>query len=123
MNRIIHVKITSDDPRKITDFYRQAFNWKVTKFPDPPDGWRMESGRGPGVNCSVYRSDDSPMDRHLSIAISVDSIEDVSRRIRDLGGKLMHDIINAFGNRYLYCQDPDGNIICLVEFGEESAGE
>jgi predicted enzyme related to lactoylglutathione lyase len=120
MNRIIHVKITSDDPVRITEFYRDAFNWKVTKFPQPPDGWRMDSGRGPGVNCSVYRSDDSPMDRHLSIAISVDSIDEVSERIRKAGGRVMYDVIPAFGNRYLYCQDPDGNIICLVEFGSES---
>ncbi|MBN2586231.1 MAG: VOC family protein [Candidatus Fermentibacteraceae bacterium] len=117
MNRIIHVKITSDEPGRITEFYRQAFNWKVTKFPDPPDGWRMESGKGPGINSSVYRSDDSPMDRHLSIAISVDSIDEVAERISEAGGRIMHDRISAFGNCYLYCQDPDGNVICLVEFG------
>lgn len=117
MNRVIHVKITSDEPVRVTEFYRRAFNWQVTKFPDPPDGWRMDSGKGPGVNCSVYRSSDSPMDRHLSIAISVDSIEEVSKRITAAGGRIMHDRINAFGNSYLYCKDPDGNIICLVEFG------
>lgn len=38
MNRVIHVKITSDEPGRVTEFYRRAFNWKVTKFPDPPDG-------------------------------------------------------------------------------------
>ena len=117
MNRIIHVKITSDEPDRITEFYREAFNWRVNKFPDPPDGWRMDSGKGPGVNCSVYHSEDSPIDRQISLAISVPSIEEVSKRIIGAGGRIMHDKINAFGNRYLYCQDPDGNIICLVEFG------
>lgn len=118
MNRIIHVKITSDDPKKITSFYKEAFNWRVTQFPDPPDGWRMDSGKGPGVNCSVYRSEDSPLDRHLSIAVSVGDIDEVSRRIVEAGGKEMHEKIRAFGNVYKYCQDPDGNVICLVQFGQ-----
>ncbi len=116
MNRIIHVKITSEEPHKITDFYREAFDWKVSKLPDPPDGWRMDSGKGVGVNSSVYRSEDSPMARHLSIAISVSSIEEVSGRIKRAGGRVMHGTIHAFGNKYLYCKDPDGNVICLVEF-------
>lgn len=117
MNRIIHVKITSDKPDRITEFYKESFNWSVSKFPEPPDGWRMNSGQGNGVNCSVYHSEDSPLDRHLSIAVSVQSIEEVAGRITAAGGKIMHDKIAAFGNEYLYCQDPDGNVICLVEFG------
>lgn len=117
MNRIIHVKITSDEPDRITEFYRKAFNWGITKFPDPPDGWRMDSGSGPGVNSSVYRSEDSPLDRHISIAVSVSSIAEVAEMITEAGGKIMHDKINAFSNSYLYCQDPDGNVICLVQFG------
>lgn len=117
MNRIIHVKITSDDPDRITDFYSRAFEWDITKFPDPPDGWRMDSGSGPGVNCSVYRSSDSQMDRHLSIAISVSSIDEVAARVVEAGGRIIHDRIRAFGNTYLYCRDPDGNVICLVQFG------
>ncbi|MCD4700916.1 MAG: VOC family protein [Candidatus Aegiribacteria sp.] len=117
MNRIIHVKITSDKPEIITDFYQEVFNWRISKFPEPPDGWRMDSGKGTGVNSSVYRSEDSPMDRHLSIAVSVPSIEEVAARITEAGGKIMHDNIRAFGNKYLYCKDPDGNVICLVEFG------
>lgn len=117
MNRIIHVKITSDEPDKITEFYREAFDWEINKFPDPPDGWRMDSGKGPGVNSSVYRSDDSPLDRHISIAISVPSIDEVAEKLIKAGGRIMHNRINAFGNSYLYCQDPDGNVICLVQFG------
>ncbi|OPL18539.1 MAG: hypothetical protein AVO35_04195 [Candidatus Aegiribacteria sp. MLS_C] len=117
MNRIIHVKMTSDEPDRITEFYRRTFDWKVTKFPDPPDGWRLDSGQGPGINCSVYRSSDSPMDRHISLAISVDSIEEVAARVQEAGGRIIHDRIRAFGNTYLYCRDPDGNIICLVQFG------
>lgn len=117
MNRIIHVKITSDKPDKITEFYREAFGWGISKFPNPPDGWRMDSGKGSGVNCSVYRSEDSPLDRNISIAISVPSIDLVARKITEAGGRVMYDKIHAFGNSYLYCQDPDGNVICLVEFG------
>ena len=116
MNRIIHVKITSDEPDRITEFYRKTFNWRIDKFPSPPDGWRMDSGKGLGVNCSVYRSEDSPMDRHISIAVSVPSIDETASRITAAGGKILHDTINAFSNSYLYCQDPDGNVICLVEF-------
>jgi len=116
MNRIIHVKLTSDDPERLTEFYNRAFSWNVSKFPDPPDGWRMDSGSGQGVNSSVYRSEDSPLDRHMSIAISVSSIEDVAQDLVSAGGTIMHEMIEAFGNRYLYCQDPDGNVICLVEF-------
>ena len=117
MNRIIHVKITSDDPEEIAEFYGEAFNWKIEKFPDLPDGWKLDSGKGFGVNCTVYRSEDSPLDKHLSIAISVSSIEETSDRILKAGGRIMHDKIHAFGNIYLYCQDPDRNTICLVEFG------
>lgn len=116
MNRIIHVKITSDEPEVITKFYQDAFDWRIEKFPDLPDGWRMDSGKGFGVNSSVYRSEDSPLDKHLSIAISVSSVTEVADRIKEAGGRIMHDKIYAFGNTYLYCQDPDGNTICLVEF-------
>ncbi len=117
MDRIIHVKITSDSPEKVTEFYRRSFGWKVMKFPNPPDAWRLDSGKGPGINCSVCRSSDSPLDKqHISMAISVESIEETAKLVEESGGKILHDVIYAFGNTYLYCQDPDGNVLCLVQF-------
>lgn len=116
MNRIIHLKISSDKPEELTRFYSEVFDWEITKFPEPPDGWRLNSGNGSGVNCSVYRSEDSPLDRNLSMAISVSSVDETASRIRKIGGSIVRDVIHAFGNTYLYCQDPDGNLICLVEF-------
>lgn len=118
MNRIIHVKITSDEPKKITDFYKKAFKWQVDKFPEPPDGWRMSSGTGFGINSSVYRAEDSPLDKHIALAISVDSIEYSKDKIIEAGGSVAEEQIEAFGNRYLYCYDPDGNVICLVQFSD-----
>ncbi len=117
MNRIIHVKYATDDPDRLTGFYDDVFGWSVEKFPDPPDGWRMDSGSGFGVNSSVYRSGDCPTEPHMSVAVSVDSVARTAQRVLDAGGEVIGDPIEAFGNTYLYCRDPDGNVICLVSFG------
>ena len=117
MNRIIHLKLSTDTPSELTEFYRSAFGWKVEPLPSPPESWRMLSEGGPGINSSVHRSEGLHVERGVSLVISVDSVEETAERIRSAGGRIVHESIRAYGNTYQYCRDPDGNMICLVEIG------
>ena len=118
LNRIIHLKLSSDSPEELTEFYGRAFEWEIERLPRPPESWRMISDGGQGINSSIHKSEGLHVDRGVSLVISVDSLDETAGRIRKAGGRTVHETISAFGNRYLYCRDPDGNMICLVELGE-----
>ena len=118
MNRIVHLKLSTDSPFRLTEFYRSAFGWKVEPLPSPPESWRMTSEGGQGINSSVHRSEGLHVDRGVSLVISVDSVDETAKMIIEAGGRIVHERIRAYGNTYQYCRDPDGNMICLVEIGD-----
>ena len=117
MNRIIHLKFSSESPRNLKDFYADVFGWSAENLPDPPGSWRMCSGDGPGINCSVHSSGGHHFDKGVSLVISVESLAETVRALAEAGGRTLQESIHAFGNIYQYCKDPDGNVICLVAFG------
>ena len=119
-NRVIHVKIASDSPEYLCDFYERVFDWKIEKLPRQPDVWRLDSGEGFGINCSLFRSGEPLSAGTSAITISVTSIDTYVERVIEEGGKILCDRQLAFGNVYVYCEDPDGNVICIVEFGNSS---
>ena len=84
-NQLCHFEIPGEDPEKLKTFYEKIFDWKIEKMPgDQMDYWMIKAE---GIGGGIMRKS-MPEMTHLNY-ISVDSIEEHSKKIEDAGGKVV----------------------------------
>ncbi len=118
---IIHFEIPANDVEKIKKFYSDLFGWKIEKLATmeyysvttvPMD----EKGNllRPGVNGGLFKKD-QPQQQPLNY-IYVESIVDYSKKIIDLGGKVLVTKTEVQGmGWFAVAQDPEGNTFGIFE--------
>ena len=141
---VSHVAICVPDLEKARDFYRDMFGfevWQEESWEAPNDeydhgvGLRNSAARGyimTGSNCYLelwqYESPQplgNPLEKGANdygirhIAFEVDNVEQEFARLEKLGGIVMNRPVRK-GRQSLtiYCRDPFGNIVELMEAGE-----
>ena len=83
-NKVCHFEIPGDDPEKLVDFYGKIFDWEIEKMPGEMDYWLIKTE---GVDGGIFKR---PMPEAMHINyISVDSIEEHCKLIKDAGGKVV----------------------------------
>lgn len=115
MGRLVHFEIPSENPEKLTSFYEKIFGWSFQKWGDieywlattGPDSKEGINGaltkRGPNVSTTVN-------------TIEVDNLERAMKLISANGGKILSDIMDIPDvGKFIYCKDPDGNILGVLE--------
>lgn len=122
MGGVVHFEIPADDQQRATNFYQEAFGWKITPMPDmnyntltttPTD----ESGRPaePGaINGGlVPREGDL---KHPVITVDVEDIDATLKTVEQLGGSVVmpKNTIPDMGF-YAYFKDTEGNVMGLWE--------
>ena len=52
MPRVIHFEINADDTQRAAKFYRELFDWKISRWNESSDYWLTESGtrEEPGID-------------------------------------------------------------------------
>jgi len=91
---VVHFDIPANDVAKLRKFYANLFGWKIEKWPGSGmEYWVIETvpqdkkGRllRPGVNGGIGKRqrDEKPLN-----CISVESVDEYSKRIEKLGGKI-----------------------------------
>jgi predicted enzyme related to lactoylglutathione lyase len=116
MARVIHFEIAADNPEKIVDFYKSAFEWKIEKWNGPVEYWLVTTGDPgePGINGGIGRRIES-WDKTLNI-IDVNSVDENINKIENLGGKVLRSKFAVPSVGYLaYCLDPEGNPFGIME--------
>lgn len=112
MAKVTHFEVLGRDGKKLQDFYAGLFGWAVDASNPmnygivPPE----ENGIGGGIAAA---QDGKPM---VTFYVEVDSIPPYLDKAKSMGGKVLMDRTVLPGMVTMaQFQDPDGNVIGLVE--------
>ncbi len=125
---IVHFEIPAVDIEKLKKFYEELFGWKIEKYPGPTvyymlgtvpvDEKTMMPAR-PGVNGGLYEKKDAAMPNLAKPVnyISVESVDDYSKKVVDLGGKIVVAKMEISGlGWWALALDPEGNAFGILEY-------
>lgn len=108
---VVHVEIPAVDPKSAGKFYQELLGWKITPMPEMNYiMWEAEDDSGGGF---PEVSDESPAGRVL-VYIASDDIEADLKKVRQLGGKVLHEKSEIPGmGWFAIFEDPTGNALGL----------
>ncbi len=119
---IVHFEIPADDVKKLRKFYSELFGWKIEKMPGFMEYWNVETvpvdDKGepvrPGVNGGMMKKQNP---EHKPVYyIAVESVDDYSKKIEKLGGKVTVPKTEIPGTGWwAFALDPEGNLFGLFE--------
>jgi predicted enzyme related to lactoylglutathione lyase len=121
MSRVIHFDIEAENPQRAAEFFTKVFGWKISKWEGekwegPSEYWEITTGKEgePGINGGLMKK---VKDRQTSsIAVGVDSIDNVTRKIEEAGGEIVFPKTTVPGFGYIAnFKDPEGNVISIIE--------
>ena len=119
MSRVIHFDLSADNPERAADFYRNVFNWNVTKWEGPEDYWLIQTGteEDPGITGGVAGRI-KPNDT-TAVVFDVVSVDNVAKQVIDSGGKIREEKKAIPGVGYLImCKDTEGNTFGIMQIDE-----
>ncbi len=111
-----HTAIASPDPRRLAEWYVQHLKFHIKYendgnfFVNAPDGTRLEFI--PSEGDRPQEKFKSPGIRHLAIA--VDDFDAANEELKRAGVKFVSEPYNNQGNRLVFFNDGDGNILHLI---------
>ena len=110
------------DVEKLRKFYSELFGWKIEKTPGPIPYWTIETvpvdknmtPLRPGINGGMYKKDSSEQ-RPVNY-ISVNSIDEYTRKIETSGGKIIQGKQEVQGVGWIAVAiDPEGNQFAMLQ--------
>ena len=121
MDSIVHFEIPAKDIRRAVAFYKKAFGWNITKFPDF-DYWTLGTTpvdkkgvpKTPGaINGGMGKMGEmAPM--AVTVTISVADIDKAIAAVKKLGGKAVGKKMPVGEMGFsAYFEDTEGNVIGL----------
>jgi catechol 2,3-dioxygenase-like lactoylglutathione lyase family enzyme len=138
VNGIHHVGATVTDLDRSVAFYEQVLDGRLASRIQPGDdprvprmvgiadaaieGAMVETAAGARIELLVYdsghsrRLDVRPCDApSLHLAFAVPDLTGTGQRVRAAGGTVLGDRVRFDDGDHLYCADPDGNVLELVQ--------
>lgn len=116
MPRVVHFEIPADRPERASRFYTEVFDWKMEKWGGPTDYWLAMTGseKEPGIDGAIM--DRTGPVKVVSVSIQVPSVDEYSRKITTVGGKIITPKLAIPGVGYLaYCEDTEGNPFSIFQ--------
>lgn len=121
---LVHFEIPADDIERARKFYSTLFGWKIEKAEvkvngDSMDYWMISTSGDTNDKSSIgggmmKRKD--PQQPNLNY-IGVRSIEEYSKKVNDLGGKVVMPKTKVEGRGFFaVCTDTENNAFALWEF-------
>jgi predicted enzyme related to lactoylglutathione lyase len=103
MRSPIHlIEFPADDPERARRFWTGVLDADlVSRSGDEGEGWQTPGG-APALG--VHERGKGPGDTHSLPYFEVDDLEDVLRRVGELGGEVVHP-----GMRWAVCRDSEGS--------------
>ncbi|MEE8112247.1 MAG: VOC family protein [Acidobacteriota bacterium] len=108
---VVHWEFWSEDPEKVSDFYKKVFDWEIRHIPEM--NYRMvETGGTGGINGGIMKPQKGPWPGKLSLYIDVDDLDAYGKKIQEAGGKVVVDKMDVPGvGKLSLFEDPDGRVI------------
>jgi uncharacterized protein len=128
---IVHFEIPANDIEKLKKFYMDLFGWTMNKYPGPtvyylvgtvPVDENIMMPIRPGVNGGLYDKKDAAMPEQAKPTnyISVESVEEYSRKVEALGGKIVVTKMEIPGlGWWALALDPEGNHFGMLEYMQQ----
>jgi uncharacterized protein len=125
---IVHFEIPAVDIEKMRKFYSDLFGWTMNKYPGPtayyligtvPVDEKTMMPIRPGVNGGLYEKKDAAMPELAKPInyVSVESVVDYSKKVVDLGGKIVVEKMEIPGlGWWALALDPEGNAFGILEY-------
>lgn len=124
MTTIVHFEIPSDDIERCKKFYNNLFGWKIEKVPGDMEYWmfRTTSDDDEGkesIGGGIMKRQQPQ--QTITNYIGVDSVEEYSKKVEKLGGKVKvpKTDVSGFG-WFAICTDTENNTFALWEANPES---
>ncbi len=125
---IVHFEIPANDIEKLRKFYGDLFGWRIEKYPGPTVYYMLETVPVDektmmpirlGVNGGLYVKKDAAMPELAKPInyISVESVEEYSKKVEALGGKIVVPKMEITGlGWWALALDPEGNAFGMLEY-------
>lgn len=120
MPRITHFEIHADNPERAVAFYRDVFEWAITKWTGG-EYWLVTTGSDdePGINGGIIRRKvvaGGTVVPSYVCSIQVPSLDDYLKRITDHGGEVLGPKTAVTGVGWLaYGKDTEGNMFAMFQ--------
>jgi len=107
-------EVIGNDGKKLQDFYRQLFDWKVDADNAMNYGMVDESQTGVGGGIATGQGGQS----HVTIYVEVDDLQATLDKAEKLGGKTVQPPMDVpEGPTIAMFNDPEGHMIGLLKAG------
>ena len=126
MPTIIHFEIPADDVERSKKFYSDLFGWKIEKWPgstvDDKEYWMITTTDEKGNKALGGGMMKRQMSQHQNTNfIDVESVDEYSSKVQQLGGKVVVPKMSVPGMGYLaYCLDTENNSFGIWETNESA---
>lgn len=109
---VTHFEVIGKDNKKLRDFYRKAFDWKLT---DAPEDYAMvdTGANGHGIGGGIGPSRDGR--NMVTFYVEADDLQGTLAKIEKLGGKTVVAPMHTGPVELALFADPEGNVIGLAK--------
>lgn len=125
MDPVVHFEMPMSNESRVSEFYTKAFGWEMKPMGEQYGNYLMamtaesdtEGPKARGrINGGFYVPSDSTDNRHPSLVISVDDLDQALQRVRDAGGTVLNEPVEI-PNVGLFASftDTEGNRLSLLQ--------
>ena len=121
---ICELTLQTPDPRRLAAFYRDVFGWA----PLSEDDDRVWLACGDRARLGLWSpgrkefGDRGGLHVHFALSVRPERLEGLAERLRGLGVEVRGPVDHEGGDRSLYFEDPEGNVVEAWSFFEAGAG-
>lgn len=122
MGRVVHFELPADDPERAVNFYQKALGWTIKKWDGPVEYWLVMTGPEdePGIDGGLAPR--SELQVGAVNTIDVASVDEVTARVEEHGGKVVHPRHPVPGVGWMaYCEDTEGTVFGVMERDPDAA--
>ena len=139
MPTIVHFEIPADDVNRAKKFYSDLFGWKIEKISGSTDnnnGRLTSAATGEPIEYWIITTTDDKgnkaavgggmmkrqmQEHHITNYINVNSVDEYTSKVEDLGGKVFAPKHTVPGMGYFaLCSDTENNVFAIWETNESA---
>jgi uncharacterized protein len=110
---VVHWEFWSEDPERISEFYRQVFDWQIRHIPQM-NYHLVDTGGHGGINGGIMQPKAGPWPGKMAFYIDVDDIDAFGRKIVSGGGRMVLEKTDVPGvGQMALFEDPEGRVLGL----------
>lgn len=117
-NPVVHWELWSDNPSKLSEFYAEVFEWKISALPEM--SYWMTDTEGPegmkGINGGIFRPQGAPREwpGKLAFYIQVEDLATALEKVKAAGGKVIVERQEVPGmGAFALFADPEDRVLGL----------